>query len=87
MRSPLCLIVVVALGCTDRPEAEPPRILRTSRIVREADDDPVAAKVDGGGNCAVAEERVQSQVEQFRSAGRSITQSFERARALRRSTI
>ena len=81
MRSPLCLIVVVALGCTDRPEAEPPRDPSDpSRIVREADDDPVAAKVDGVVILrSELEERVQSQVEQFRSAGRSITQSFEQS--------
>ena len=53
-----------------------------SRIVREADDDPVAAKVDGVVILrSELEERVRSQVEQFRAqVGRSPSHSG-RARA------
>ena len=73
----LYLIVVVALGCTDRPKpsAATPD---PSRIVREADDDPVAAKVDGVVILrSELEERVQS-VERFER--RSVDyQSFEQS--------
>jgi len=49
-----------------------------SRILREANDDPTAAKVDGTTILrSELEERVQSQVEQFRRTGRSITPAFE----------
>ena len=67
-----------ALACAgsspDEPKVDPSD---PSRVLREAGDDPTAAKVDGTIILrSELEERVQSQVEQFRRTGRSITPAF-----------
>jgi parvulin-like peptidyl-prolyl isomerase len=79
----LCLAVFgLSFGCT-QSESEPSEKVDPtdpSRILRAADDDPVAAKVDGTVILRSSlEERVQAQVEQFRLAGRSITPAFEQS--------
>ena len=57
---------------------EPPRDPDDpSRILRQAGDDPVAARVNGAViRRSALEERVQAQVGQFRQAGRPITDAF-----------
>jgi peptidyl-prolyl cis-trans isomerase SurA len=81
MRLMLSLFVLSWVACAAKTETpvEPKRDPGDpSRILREANDDPVAVRIDGMVVLrSELETRVQSQVEQFRRAGRSITQAFE----------
>ena len=77
-----CLLAACSRG-TESPEQPPLDPTDPSRILRQAGDDPVAARVDGTIiKRSVLEERVQAQVEQFRRAGRSITPAFEQSARL-----
>jgi parvulin-like peptidyl-prolyl isomerase len=86
MRLILLTVLSIVAACSRAPESTDPAQVDPSdpsRILRQADDDPVAARVDGTViKRSVLEERVQAQVEQFRRAGRSITPAFEQSARL-----
>ena len=79
---PLYLAIFLSLCACSKTTSQEPVVDPSdpSRILREANDDPTAAKVDGTVILrSELEERVQSQVEQFRRTGRSITPAFEQS--------
>ena len=79
---PLYLTILLGVGACSKTAPPGPKTDPSdpSRILREANDDPTAAKVDGTIILrSELEERVQSQVEQFRRTGRSITPAFEQS--------
>ncbi len=81
MRTLYLMILLGWCACSERSSRDPAvDPSDPSRILREANDDPTAAKVDGTIILrSELEERVQSQVEQFRRTGRSITPAFEQS--------
>ena len=79
---PLYLMILLGVCACSNTSSEDPVTDPSdpSRILREANDDPTAAKVDGTIILrSELEERVQSQVEQFRRTGRSITPAYEQS--------